>query len=131
MAVNDRWGKETRSKDGGFYSSEYGRYMPDGVTQGLAHKWEESQGMGKSFGYNRMEAATDYRSANELVHLLVDTVNKGGNLLLDVGPTADGRIPVIMQERLLADGRLAQGEWRGDLREPPVATDLRRRCSLH
>jgi alpha-L-fucosidase len=34
----------------------------------------------------------------------VDTVNKGGNLLLDVGPTADGRIPVIMQERLLAMG---------------------------
>jgi len=104
VAINDRWGKETRSKDGGFYSSEYGRYMPEGVTQGPAHKWEESQGMGKSYGYNRMEAATDYRSANELVHLLVDTVNKGGNLLLDVGPTADGRIPVIMQERLLAMG---------------------------
>jgi alpha-L-fucosidase len=36
----------------------------------------------------------------------VDTVAKGGNLLLDIGPTADGRIPVIMQERLAQ-----MGEW--------------------
>jgi alpha-L-fucosidase len=104
VAVNDRWGKETRSKDGGFYTSEYGRYMPNGVAQGLAHKWEENQGMGKSFGYNRREGAADYQSTTELVHLLVDTVSRGGNLLLDVGPTADGRIPVVMQERLLQIG---------------------------
>jgi alpha-L-fucosidase len=31
-------------------------------------------------------------------------VSKGGNLCLDIGPTADGRIPVIMQERLLQMG---------------------------
>ena len=34
----------------------------------------------------------------------MDAVSKGGNLLLDIGPTADGRIPVIMQERLLQIG---------------------------
>ena len=38
------------------------------------------------------------------MHRLVDTVSRGGNLLLDIGPTADGRIPPIMQERLLAIG---------------------------
>ena len=38
------------------------------------------------------------------MHLLVDTVSRGGNLLLDIGPTADGRIPVVMQERLLQIG---------------------------
>ena len=32
-------------------------------------------------------------------------VIKGGNLLLNVGPTADGRIPVIMQQRLMDIGR--------------------------
>jgi alpha-L-fucosidase len=32
--------------------------------------------------------------------MLVDIVSRGGNLLLDIGPTADGRIPVIMQQRL-------------------------------
>src|SRR6266536_3062823 len=56
--------------------------------------------MGKSFGYNRSETINDYKPARMLLHLLVDTVSKGGNLLLDIGPTADGRIPVIMQERL-------------------------------
>ena len=104
IVVNDRWGKETRSKHGGFYTSEYARFMPAGVKLGAAHKWEEDQGIGKSFGYNRAEGPLDYKSANELVHLLVDTVSKGGNFLLDIGPTADGRIPVIMQERLLQIG---------------------------
>jgi alpha-L-fucosidase len=32
--------------------------------------------------------------------MLVDTVSRGGNLLLDIGPGADGTIPVIMEERL-------------------------------
>jgi alpha-L-fucosidase len=71
---------------------------------GPAHKWEECQAIGKSFGYNRMEGPNDYKSATELVHLLVDVVSRGGNLLLDIGPTSDGRIPVIMQERLLEMG---------------------------
>jgi alpha-L-fucosidase len=60
--------------------------------------------MGASFGYNRNEDIEDYKSAKELIHLLIETVSKGGNLLLDIGPTADGRIPVIMQERLMQIG---------------------------
>jgi alpha-L-fucosidase len=36
--------------------------------------------------------------------MLVDVVSRGGNLCLDVGPRADGTIPVVMQERLLAIG---------------------------
>ena len=100
VAVNDRWGKETRETDGGFYTSEYAGFTKPGVELGSSHKWEECQGMGKSFGYNRMETIDDYKSAQTLVRLLVNTVAKGGNLLLDIGPTADGRIPVIMQERL-------------------------------
>jgi alpha-L-fucosidase len=100
IAINDRWGKETRETDGGFYTSEYAKFTKPGAQLGAAHKWEECQGMGKSFGYNRVETVDDYKSVRVLVHLLVDTVSKGGNLLLDIGPTADGRIPVIMQERL-------------------------------
>ena len=34
-----------------------------------------------------------YKSARELIHLLVDIVAKGGNFLLNVGPDADGRFP--------------------------------------
>ena len=73
--------------------------------QQAAHAWEESRGMGYSYGYNRMENAGDYHSDRELLMMLLDIVARGGNLLLDIGPTADGRIPVEMEERLLAIGR--------------------------
>jgi alpha-L-fucosidase len=108
IVVNDRWGKETRGHDGGFYTSEYGKAHGKQADYTGAHEWEEDQGIGKSFGYNRMETASDYKSAAQLIHLLVDTVSMGGNLLLDIGPTADGRVPVIMQERLLQIGQWLQ-----------------------
>jgi alpha-L-fucosidase len=60
--------------------------------------------MGFSYGYNRNESAGDYHSDRELLMMLIDIVSRGGNLLLDIGPTADGRIPVIMEERLLQLG---------------------------
>lgn len=56
--------------------------------------------MGESFGYNRNENLDSYQTGEQLVHQLIDIVARGGNLLLNIGPTADGRIPVIMQERL-------------------------------
>ncbi len=104
VAVNDRWGKETRNRHGGFATPEYG-HIPDGalIEKGF---WEECRGMGSSFGYNRNEGIDDYNTASQLLHLLIDTVSRGGNLLLDIGPTADGRIPVIMQQRLVE-----MGEW--------------------
>ncbi len=61
--------------------------------------------MGFSYGYNRMETLADYRTGRELILMLVDIVSRGGNLLLDIGPTADGRIPVIMEERLIEIGK--------------------------
>ena len=36
--------------------------------------------------------------------MLIDLVSRGGNFLLDIGPTGDGRIPVIMQQRLVEIG---------------------------
>ena len=54
--------------------------------------------------------------------MLADIVSRGGNLLLGIGPTADGRIPVIMEQRLLDVGRwlLVNGEAIYSTR--PVAT---------
>jgi alpha-L-fucosidase len=56
--------------------------------------------MGYSYGYNRAERLEHYRTGRELVTILVDIVSRGGNLLLDIGPDADGTIPVIMEQRL-------------------------------
>ncbi len=100
LVINDRWGKGARHKHGTFYTTEYGSGMDDD-----AHPWEESRGMGYSYGYNRAEDVSDYRTAQELILMLIDTVSRGGNLCLDIGPRADGKIPVIMQERLLRIGR--------------------------
>lgn len=60
--------------------------------------------MGFSYGYNRAERLEHYRSARELVIMLCDIVSRGGNLLLDIGPAADGTIPVVMEERLAQIG---------------------------
>lgn len=105
VAVNDRWGKNTRGKHGGFYTSEYGGSHGEETGADVRqHIWEETRGMGHSFGFNRNEDASDYMTSEELIHLLVNVVSRGGNLLLNVGPTADGRIPPIMQDRLLDIG---------------------------
>ena len=67
-------------------------------------KWEATRGIGHSFGYNQNEGPEDYLSVEELVRSFVDIVSKNGNLLLDVGPMADGTIPQLQRERLLGLG---------------------------
>ncbi len=111
IVTNDRWGSDTRGVHGGYLSCEYGEVNSNAVDeqsaqQNLAmHKWEENRSIGASFGYNRNEDVEDYLSENELITLLVDTVSRGGNLLLNVGPCADGTIAPLIQERLIQLGR--------------------------
>ena len=95
VVINDRWGKETRHAHGGYWTTEYTPGM-----NGMEHAWEENRGMGFSYGYNRAERLEHYHSGRELVIMLTDLVSRGGNLLLDVGPAADGTLPVIMEQRL-------------------------------
>ena len=101
VIVNDRWGAGVRFNHGGIYTPEY---QPDLDFEN--HDWEESRGMGYSYGYNREEDAWDYNSTQSLVIALIDKVSRGGNFLLDIGPDEHGKIPPIMQERLLQIG-----EW--------------------
>ncbi|MSR64605.1 MAG: alpha-L-fucosidase [Verrucomicrobiae bacterium] len=66
--------------------------------------WEACQTFSGSWGYHRDESS--WRSVDELIRTLIDCVSKGGNLLLNVGPTARGEF----DERALA--RLTGiGEW--------------------
>jgi len=99
VVINDRWFKGCRHKHGGYFTTEY-------EVEGMKgdHPWEENRGMGFSYGYNRNENIEDYTKPQSLVLMLCDLVSMGGNLLLNVGPSADGKIPVIMQERLLQIG---------------------------
>ena len=104
--------------------ADYYNAIPDGVIDdrfGVSHsdftspeyskldkispkKWEECRGLGRSFGYNRAEGEAETIAPGELIALLVDIVSKNGNLLLDVGPEADGTIPPVQMERLKALG---------------------------
>ena len=104
ICINDRWGKETRSKHGGYFTTEYDMVHENTGVGEVDRPWEECRGIGTSFGYNRIEDLGNYMSSDALVDMLIAKVAAGGNLLLDIGPTADGRIPVIMQQRLLDMG---------------------------
>lgn len=68
-------------------------------------KWQNPATLGTSYGYLEAEEEQDaYKSPTQLVHLLCGVVSKNGNLLLNIGPRADGTIPEGMQSRLLALG---------------------------
>lgn len=100
VVTYDRWGIDIRFHHGMVYTPEY---EPDKDFEN--HYFEESRGMGTSYGYNREEDAWDYTSSQALILSLIDKVSRGGNLLLDIGPDAHGKIPPIMQERLLDIGK--------------------------
>jgi alpha-L-fucosidase len=93
--VDDRFGIQHFD----FTTAEYRR-----VDKLVAKKWEENRGLGRSFGYNRAEGEAETIAPADLIALLVDVVSKNGNLLLDVGPEADGTIPPVQMERLQALG---------------------------
>lgn len=99
IVTYDRYGRGTRFHHGSVYTPEYQPDMEFGD-----HYFEESRGMGFSYAYNKMEDAWDYNSPQTLVLLLSDLVSRGGNFLLNIGPDASGKIPAIMQERLLQMG---------------------------
>jgi len=112
FAASDEWGKEV-------YLNNKGKNLnwPDGpgclemdnlrMDVITVKKWENPATLGSSYGYSREEEENEaYKSPTELIHLLCDVVSKNGNLLLNIGPKADGTIPEGMQKRLLAIG-----EW--------------------
>jgi len=53
--------------------------------------WELCMTMNNSWGYQQNDK--EYKSSNQIIRILVDCISMGGNLLLDIGPKADGTIP--------------------------------------
>jgi alpha-L-fucosidase len=76
-----------------------------GHDQATPFKWEACRGIGNSFGYNQFETDEDYQTAPQLLRLLIDIVSKNGNLLLNVGPRADGSLPEAQIAALDGIGR--------------------------
>lgn len=89
--TNDRWNGLWHD----FICKEY-QHGQSSRTQ----KWEMCRGLGLSFGYNQNEREEDYISVRDLVALLVEVVANNGNLLLNVGPKADGTLPAEQIARL-------------------------------
>jgi alpha-L-fucosidase len=98
--VNDRW--DNAHSD--YLTSEY---ELDRTNEGAAC-WENTRGIGFSFGYNQVEGPEHLLDPADAVRLLVDVVSRGGNLLLNVGPKADGSLP--QEQRDVLEG---MASWMG------------------
>ncbi|XP_054707938.1 alpha-L-fucosidase-like isoform X2 [Uloborus diversus] len=97
VVVNDRWGSGIPCKHGGYYTCT-DRFNPKTLQ---AHKWENAMTLDKqSWGFRRNADLSSILTIEELITTLAETVSCGGNLLINVGPTHDGRIVPIFQERL-------------------------------
>lgn len=112
--VNDRLGKGVRGETplADFYTREQMSEIGEKTaTEDKAIKpWEACLTIGTSWGYRRDDH--DLKSSDELIRTLVDVVSRGGNLLLNVGPTPDGEIPAPLAERLrdMGDWLAVHGE---------------------
>ena len=65
--------------------------------------WETPGELNHNWGFDQNDS--DYKSPSQVLALLLDVASKGGNYLLDVGPTAQGTIPVVAEQNLLTAGR--------------------------
>jgi len=101
-------------------------------------RWEACQTLNGTWGYARDNA--EWKSPDLLVRMLIDTVSKGGNLLLNVGPNGRGQWPIEALERLSEVGawlrlheRAIQGCTASEYAPPPDArfTQRGRRLYLH
>ena len=105
--INDRWKqyhksdfKHPKVRHWDFLTPEYA--MMPRIT---SYKWESTRGVGNSYGYNKMETEKDYLNPEKLIRTFVDIVSKNGNLLLNIGPRADGSIPELQKKAILGLGK--------------------------
>lgn len=102
VVVNDRWGHDTLCKHGGTFTC-HDRYNPGKAQQ---HKWENVMTIDRNtWGFNRVSKLEDYFTTQELIDELVSTVSCGGNIVMNVGPTKEGTIAPIFQDRLKSVGQ--------------------------
>ncbi len=72
----------------GDYQSMADNGMPPG---GLGEYWESAQTLNQTWGFNKFD--TLWKSPETVIQRLVEIVSRGGNYLLNIGPTGEGEIP--------------------------------------
>ncbi len=101
VVANDRWGVEPD----GAYLGDYSTPERRNIREISKAKWELCDSLDPtSWGYNVRLQEGEYMTPNELVDYLVDVVSKNGNLLINIGPRADGTIPEVMANCLREAG---------------------------
>ncbi len=108
IIINNRVGKG-RAGMSGTYDTEtamgdFGTPEQEIPATGLGYDWETCMTMNNHWGYNKND--DNWKSEEDLIRKLVDIASKGGNFLLNVGPTAEGLFPQPSIDRLKAIG-----EW--------------------
>jgi len=108
IIVNNRVGKARAGMAGmdkghglGDYGTPEQNVPANGFGPGVY--WESCMTMNNHWGYNKND--NNWKSTAQLIHILVDCSSKGGNYLLNVGPTSEGLIPGPSVERLKAIGQ--------------------------
>jgi len=110
IIINNRVGKgrkgmEGLSKGDQEYAGDFGTPEQQIPAKGLPGvDWESCMTMNETWGYKTSDQ--HWKSSEDLLRKLADIASKGGNFLLNVGPTSEGLIPGASVERLAA-----MGEW--------------------
>jgi len=108
IIINNRVGKGRAGMTGTYdpktAAGDFGTPEQEIPATGLGYDWETCMTMNDHWGYNKHD--NNWKSTEDLIRKLVDIASKGGNFLLNVGPTAEGLFPQPNMERLRAIG-----EW--------------------
>ena len=99
IIINNRIDGSGAPKDGGL--GDYGTPEQEIPATGTPGKdWESCITMNDNWGFKSQDH--NWKSPRRLIEILVETASKGGNLLLNIGPLADGRWPPESEERMRA-----------------------------
>lgn len=93
-----RKGMEGMNKDDKKYAGDFGTPEQEILEGTSTMDWESCMTMNDTWGYKSFDE--NWKSSKTLIHNLIDIAAKGGNYLLNIGPTAEGQIPNPSQERL-------------------------------
>tara|TARA_B100001057_G_C22656385_1_gene874155 strand:+ start:13 stop:882 length:870 start_codon:yes stop_codon:yes gene_type:complete len=93
-----RKGMEGMNKDDKKYAGDFGTPEQEILEGTSTMDWESCMTMNDTWGFKSFDE--NWKSSKTLIHNLIDITAKGGNYLLNIGPTAEGLIPNPSQERL-------------------------------